>query len=108
MPHQTPRLGLRRRGLPLALACALAAGVGGCSTWRMHDLAWFGSSRSYCTSDEAWPTKVKGSLQRAETGWETTRYEPEERSEPEAEACLGEDAVSEVGDDHQTPHELAA
>ena len=36
------------------------------------------------------------------------RFANSSPSEPEAEACLGEDAVSEVGDDHQTPHELAA
>jgi outer membrane biosynthesis protein TonB len=55
---------LLRSHLPIALACALAVSVGGCSTWRQW--AQFGSlkdSQAACQSD-AWPTKVMASVHR--------------------------------------------
>lgn len=56
---------LRRQGLPVALACALAASLGGCASFRMSDLG-FGSSQAACRSD-TWPTQVMGSVQHADT-----------------------------------------
>lgn len=56
---------LRRQGLPVALACVLAASLGGCASFRMSDLG-FGASQAACRSD-TWPTQVMGSVQHADT-----------------------------------------
>jgi hypothetical protein len=72
---------LRSQGLPVALACALAASLGGCSTLRMPDFGLLGSSQAACSSNE-WPTKVFGTVQRAETQSEP----PEDYSQPVAVA----------------------
>lgn len=63
MPDRRSRLPLRSKGLPIALACTLAAGLGGCSTFGAP--AIFGAQTAECRSD-AWPTQVFGSLQRTE------------------------------------------
>jgi hypothetical protein len=66
---------LRSPGLPAAVACALAAGLGGCSTLRMPDFGLLGSSQTSCTSSE-WPTKVYGSTQRSDYQSEPVYSEP--------------------------------
>jgi hypothetical protein len=62
---------LRSKSLPVALACALAVSVGGCSTWPgAMGFGAFGQSQAACRSDDgsdAWPAKVMASVQRAET-----------------------------------------
>jgi len=76
---------LRSKGLPVALACALAASVGGCSTW--HSLG-FGSARdsqAACQSD-SWPAKVMASVQRAEP--QPADYVAEDHSGDVAEYTL--------------------
>lgn len=68
MPYRRHRL--RSQGLPVVLACALAASLGGCASFRMPILG-FGASQAACTSD-TWPTEVMGSVQRAETETDVT------------------------------------
>jgi hypothetical protein len=76
MSESTSRYSLRQ-GLPIALACALAAGLGGCSTFG------FGGLQA-CHSD-SWPTQVMGSVQRADTASDVPEYEPEPEYEPTPE-----------------------
>jgi len=81
MSESTSRHSLRSTALPIALACALAAGLGGCATFRMSDLVRFGRSPASCHSD-AWPTQVMGSVQRVDTASDIPEYEPEPTYEP--------------------------
>jgi hypothetical protein len=64
---------LRRRGLPVALACALAASLGGCASW-----SGFGSlkdgAQAQCESEE-WPTAVMGSVQHNASYTPTDDYD---------------------------------
>lgn len=52
---------LRRRGLPVALACALAASLGGCASWSGYG-SLKDNAQAQCESDK-WPTAVMGSVQ---------------------------------------------
>jgi hypothetical protein len=71
MSESPSRYSLRRSGLPIALACALAAALGGCSTFGWQDAS--------CRSDNSWGTKVFGSVQRAEAESDMPPYSSEPR-----------------------------
>lgn len=71
---------LRSHALHVALACTLAACLGGCSTLTMSDLIAFGAPQASCRTDE-WPTQVMGSVQRAKTKSDMPAPVVKERSE---------------------------
>ncbi len=74
MSDRTSRFSLPRSSLSIVLASVLAAGLGGCATFRMGDLVNFGGAQS-CKSD-AWGTEVMGSVQRVSTEPDIP-YQPE-------------------------------
>ncbi len=84
MSDRRYRQPLRSQGLPIVLACALAASLGGCASLRMSDLLRFGSSQAACESN-AWPTKVMGSVQRAKKQSYIPVHAEEQSYEPEVE-----------------------